>query len=388
MRILIITTEYPPAVGGIGSFAATITRGLKALGDSVEVIATGRREEREPDLSQAKSRLLEKRGFKLLPLTGRSAISCWRQRPDVTIAMTWTHEGIVALILRCTFGIPYVVVAHGSEILRHSQSRPAGALLRLIFRRALFVSANSSYTMRLVQGLKVARQVTVVNPPIDLDQWQTASPHGNEDVNAAFGLNGKTVLFTAGRLVPRKGHLIVIQALARLRERFPDLVFVFTGTGEYQDVLEQEAHKLGVSNALRMLGELSQTTLRSMFWRTDIYVSPTLQIGNDVEGFGIALVEAAVCGKAIIAGRSGGTEDAVVNGETGLLLDIVDVDGITASIALLIYQPELRAKLGTKARKRALQRFGINKQIAAFRLIVCQTLNQAELAQRADSQTT
>ena len=101
-----------------------------------------------------------------------------------------------------------------------------------------------------------------------------------------------------------------------------------------------------------MVGFVSFADLRSLYRRMDVYVSPSLEVDGDVEGFGISFIEAGAVGKPVIAGRSGGVGDAVIDGETGILVDPGDSAALRNAICLLLDNDELRHRLGQAARNR------------------------------------
>lgn len=303
--------------------------------------------------------ILNRKFLKLLPLTAAAILACWRQRPDRVVAMVWTHEGIAAAVLRALWGIEYVVVAHGSEILQYRDRPLYGPAMQLVLGRASMLVANSRFTRTLIaeSGVDPAR-VVVINPPVEA---MDAEP----DVRAIeerFGLGGRVVMFTAARLVPRKGHADVIRMLARLKDRYPTLVSVMTGTGAYRREIESLAVRLGVADRLVLVGQVSDEDLHCLHRRADLYLAPSVEVDGDVEGFGIAIAEAGAWGTAVIAGRSGGVEDVVENGETGILVTPGDLDDLERAVVTLLDDGERRRALGSRARARALERLSLEGQ--------------------------
>lgn len=159
-------------------------------------------------------------------------------------------------------------------------------------------------------------------------------------------------------------------ALSRLRERYPDLVYVMTGRGAYARELENLARAHGIQDRIRMTRFISYAELHDLYRRADIYISPSQDVDGDVEGFGIALAEAGVHGVPVIAGRSGGVDDAVVNGETGLLVNASDIDELTHALTLLLDDDERRREFGERARDRARREFAVERQGARLAAIL------------------
>lgn len=366
MKVLLLATGFPPAIGGTERFAGNLARGLQMAGCSVRVLTTlgisGPEDITDVEVTRTPS-FLNRKFLKLLPLCAAAIRLCRRERPDRVVAMVWTHEGFAAVLLRLLFGIDYAVVAHGSEILQYRDRRLHWLAMRSVLRHARLLVANSRFTRALLleSGI-LPERVVVLNPPIGV----VSAASGRSDVNDRYGLAGRLVMFTAARLVPRKGHAHVIEVLGTLKDRYPDLVYVMTGTGPYRRELERLASRLDVADRLVLIGQVSDRDLEGLYQRADIYVSPSIEVDGDVEGFGIALAEAGAHGIPVIAGRSGGVEDIVRDGETGVLVTPGDRDDLTRAIVSLIDDGALRRALGSCAQARILDELRVDRQGARF----------------------
>lgn len=372
MKVLMISADFPPLIGGIATFSHNLARGLQEAGCRVRVLTSVRPGRREPvrDVPVVRTpAVLNRKGLKILPLLWVGAQICRRERPDRLLAMTCAHEGIVAYVLKCMLGVEYALVAHGSEILQLPATGLRRVVTNRIFRDASVVVLNSEYTRGLVLRLGVDPfRVTVINPPLDLKGYpldlDTAA------VDERFRLTGKRVLLTASRLVKRKGHAQIIEAIARLRERYPELVYVMTGDGDYRWELEELARRHGVADRVRMPGFVSQAELRQLYHRAEVYISPSQEDQGDIEGFGIALIEAGAYGKPVIAGRSGGVTDAVVHGETGFLVNPFDIEEITRKLSLLLDDAAMRDQLGKAGRAQVVTKFGLMRQAEKLKSVL------------------
>lgn len=369
MKVLLLATGFPPVVGGIERFALNIARGLQTAGCTVHVVTTvGRGSDLSAGIPVLRTPpVLNRKFLKLVPLVIAAIRLCRRERPDHVVAMAWTHEGLAAVVLRALFGLEFAVVAHGTEILRYRDRPIYGFAMRFVLRRALRVVANSRFTEALIVGCGVAAdRVAVVNPPVDV----VSGDPGDRDVRRVehqFGLEGRLVLFTAARLVPRKGHAQVIQVLGRLKDRYPHLVYVMTGTGESRAQLAELASRLGVAHRVVFTGNVRHEDLQALFRRADLYVSPSIEIDGDIEGFGMALAEAGAHGVPVIAGRCGGVPDAIEDGRTGLLVTPGDLDELTRAIVSLVDDEPRRRALGQQARTRIFDELRIDRQGARVR---------------------
>ena len=161
-------------------------------------------------------------------------------------------------------------------------------------------------------------------------------------------------MLTVGRLVGRKNIEGVLRALPRVTEMVPNLLYLIAGDGKDRERLEVASAQMGLSPFVRFLGYVPDGLLPALYCASDVFLMPSLERKNsqDYEGFGIVFSEANACGKPVIGGRSGGMADAVIDGETGLLVDPHSVDEIAAAIIRLLTDQELAHRLGENGRRR------------------------------------
>jgi phosphatidylinositol alpha-1,6-mannosyltransferase len=150
------------------------------------------------------------------------------------------------------------------------------------------------------------------------------------------------------RLVPRKGIDTVLQALAELPA---EVTYRVVGRGPDEARLRELAQRLGVADRVTWLGRVDD--LQAEYQRATLLVLPARRTsGGTLEGYGLVYFEAAAWGRPVIAGRSGGEVDAVVDGETGLLVDGTSVAGVRDAIASLLADPARLQRLGSAGRAR------------------------------------
>ncbi len=169
---------------------------------------------------------------------------------------------------------------------------------------------------------------------------------------------GRPTLLTVSRIVKAnryKGHDVVLRALSRVGAQIPDLSYVIVGEGDDVDYLERLAGEFGVRENVAFAGRVSDEELPLLYNTCDAFIMCSREDrgrrGILAEGFGMALVEASACGKPVIAGRSGGVPDAVLEGVTGLLVDPCDSDAVAAVIVKVLREPDLAKTLGTSGRE-------------------------------------
>jgi phosphatidylinositol alpha-1,6-mannosyltransferase len=159
--------------------------------------------------------------------------------------------------------------------------------------------------------------------------------------------------------VARKGHDMVIRVLPRVLQKVPNVTFLIAGDGPYRGQLEQVAAAVGVQDRVIFANKISDQDLPDVYALSDVFVMPSrAQLEKcDVEGFGLVFLEANACGKPVIGGRSGGIPDAIVDGETGLLVNPHDLEDIASALIRLLSDHELADRLGEQGRLRVVNKF-------------------------------
>jgi phosphatidylinositol alpha-1,6-mannosyltransferase len=275
------------------------------------------------------------------------------------VQLATAYEGHLGLWLRRWLKLPYVVYAHGNEILDAIRVKNWPKPL-LALQRADRVLAVSQFTASLVQKAGVpADRMEIVYPGCDVDRFRPLTP-GMELRQKFLGSRYRDrVVLTVGNLVTRKGHDMVVRALPRLLETIPDVTYLIIGDGPYRPQLEALTAAMGVGDRVIFLGKVSDRDLPDIYALSDVFVMPSRDQSEqcDVEGFGVVFLEASSCGKPVIGGRSGGIPEAVADGVTGLLVDPYDPEDIASALSRLLMDSELSTRLGRQGRLRVARDF-------------------------------
>lgn len=240
-------------------------------------------------------------------------------------------------------------LAHGTEVpLQPTPSKLAR--LRRAYGKATYVIANSEYTAGLVKScLTRPEKIRVVHPGIETPETDQRLEH---EVKQRLEQHGP-VLITVARLEQRKGQHHVIRALPALLKEFPALLYVIIGEGSERAALEREAASLGVDQHVLFKGRLEGQQKNAWLANSDLFVMPGSIVGRDVEGFGMAYIEAAWFGLPSIACNAGGAPEAVIHDQTGLVCGPGDQNQLQLCLLRLLRDQHLRKTLGDNARRRA-----------------------------------
>ena len=248
--------------------------------------------------------------------------------------------------------IPYVVGAHGVEYWL-SALPGAAALMRFATSRASRVAVMcSEYVGRVVRTVvSPAVPVSVLYPGADIERFRPDLP--GDEVRRRHGLSDRPVVVCVSRLVPRKGQDVLIRAMGLIRRRVPDACLLIVGGGPYRERLEALARDAPRGSVV-FSGEVSEEELPLHYAAGDVFAMPCRSrfFGLEVEGWGNVFLEAAACGKPAVAGDSGGAAEAVVDGETGLVVDGRHVGVVGEAVAALLGDPNRGRAMGKAARAR------------------------------------
>ena len=361
MRLLVVTQDFPPDVGGIQTYSWELARRLSAKASALEVLAPARPAAAAVDRAAPFPVTRVPGRPDLLPLTGLPAV-CRRARalrPDRALHAQWQTVGL-SLIARRLTGWPRRIVcaAHGRELLFNPAAAVPGlraaydALRRGLLRRVDTFVPVSHYTARLLHDRDVSPERThVVSNGTDPDRF---SPQDATALRQDLGLSGRPLLLTVGRLVPRKGIDTVLRALPDVIEALPDLMYLVVGTGPDRARLERLSADLGLEAHVRFCGEVPHDALPRYYSAADLFVMPAREDPPDVEGFGLVFLEANACGTPVVGARTGGIPDAIRDGETGLLVPPGRPAVLAEAVLHVLTQPDVAAALGRQGRHHAV----------------------------------
>lgn len=366
MKHLLVTNDFPPKIGGIQSYLWELWRRLPA--DEAAVLTTPHDGDATFDAAAPihVERIDQPVMAPIPSLVRRIDETAERVGADLVLldpALPLGHLGP-------KLARPYGLVLHGAEVTVPGRvPGPRHALARVL-RGAEVVIAAGGYPAD--EGERAARQglpIVLVPPGVDIERFRPLAAPDRLAVRRRFAVAPEsTLVVSVSRLVPRKGMDVLIRAAARLAPIHPELEVVIGGTGRDAGRLERLVAELGAP--VRLLGRVDDADIADLYASADIFTMACRNrwLGLEQEGFGIVFLEAAACGVAQIAGESGGAAEAVVHGETGLVVDDPrSVAQVSDALRRLIVDPDLRRTMGLAARERAERDFSYDVLAARLR---------------------
>ncbi|MER7166000.1 glycosyltransferase family 4 protein [Micromonospora sp. NPDC000207] len=350
-RTLLITNDFPPRPGGIQSFVHNLA--LHQPSDSVVVYASTWRDADKFDADQPFEVVRDRTRVLLpTPLVARRAARLAREYDCDTVWFGAAAPlGLLAAGLRRRAGIRRAVaLTHGHEV-GWAALPGARALLRRIGRGVDVTTYLGEYTrVRLDRVLNGLTDLQRLAPGVDVETYHPDVD--GEPVRRRLGLADRPVVVCVSRLVARKGQDQLIRALPEIRRRVPDAALLVVGGGPYRDTLARLARQHGVERDVVFTGSVPAAELPAHYAAGDVYAMPcrTRNRGLDVEGLGIVYLEASATGLPVVAGDSGGAPDAVREGETGFVVQGLDVAQLADRVATLLSDRDLARQFGAAGR--------------------------------------
>lgn len=343
-QALFITTDYPPEIGGLQTYAYRIATGLPGGLLSAVLVGTDRARRVLPAPA---------RGVALATRRGRTRWkaffwSLWslpwlrlRYRAGFLLHLQWT-TALPSLILRKLVpGTRYLVLVHGAELI-DPERWLVGRIKRAVLANADAVVAGSLHTAEIVSQLGIRCRRLEVIPYGNPLEGRAGPPPGEGIPPVTPGPR----LLCMHRLVARKGTALLLEALAGMKDRPWGLDLV--GRGEEEASLRDLAVRLKLQDRVRFLPPVDEDMKLRLLRGSALFILPSLPpiSNNHVEGLGLTLLEAQSQGLPVLAARTGGIPEAVREGHTGVLFRAGDADDLREKLAALLAAPERMREMG------------------------------------------
>ena len=248
-------------------------------------------------------------------------------------------------------GVPSIVSAHGTYGVIPLQRLPDRLVYRAALRRAAAVTVPSAYTAGR-HGPGDGRVATRRGTPQRRGQRPVRRHASRTTCGPASGSrHAGPLVLSVGHLKRRKGFDVLVQALGIVRaDGRRRAILVVVGAGN-ASLLRQQAADLELGEFVHVVGEVSEPDLVSLYHACDLFaLLPRVDNGH-FEGFGLVFLEANACGKPVVGTRSGGVPDAIVDGQTGYLVEEDDAAGAAAAMQRVLSDAALAARLGDAGRR-------------------------------------
>jgi len=257
-------------------------------------------------------------------------------------------------------GLPIVVTHHNVDVWKGRRHRVLDRLSARYARKVVVVSepVREFYVGRVALP---RRKIVVIPNGVDLEVFAACErQHAREAVRREFGLpQSATIVISVGRLVPQKGHEVLIDAFASPAAQHSDLFLAIVGRGPDEQRLGERARQLGLAERVLFTG--SRNDVPRLLAASDVYVAASTR-----EGHPLSIIEAMASGLAVVATAVEGVTGVVEPGVTGLLAPVGDAEAIARALLRLLHDGSRRAAMGAAAEKIAGMRFRVGRMVRAY----------------------
>lgn len=366
-RILLVTNDFPPRRGGIQSYLEQFANRLVAMGEQRGeqqgeqqgehqlVVYAPRWKGAEAYDDAAPFPIVRHPGTLMVPEPGVDR-RMRRLIGEYGIETVWFGAAAPLALLadraRGAGAQRVLACTHGHEV-GWSMLPGARAALRRIGESTDVVTYVSRYTRgRFASAFGPRAHLEHLPPGVDTDRF-CPDPVARAELRTRYGLGDRPVVVCISRLVPRKGQDMLIKALPDIRRRVAGAALVIVGGGPHADTLHRLAQNGGVADDVVFTGGVPGEELAAHYAMADVFAMPcrTRGAGLDVEGLGIVFLEASATGVPVVAGRSGGAPETVLDGETGQVVDGRSHDEIVEVIGDLLADPAKARRMGEAGRR-------------------------------------
>jgi len=378
MNILIFSIEFPPHGGGAGSYSRNLAVGLSKMNHSVTILTIHKKEfgDREKvideNLKRYKNLTLIRKPFipKLYILTiGKYCDKLLQNNNyDILFLADAGAQKIAAYTLKKNI-VPSWTVFHGSEIKNYFMNKSmlfnifqGSTKLKIFFKKVNgCIAVSHDMRVHVLQELpELSKKVHVIHHGIDMALFIRGNPKEKAQARRLLGLSQKQhILFSASRLIQEKGQDVLIKAMPSILEYLTDVLLIIAGEGPYRDYLENLVKERALQRYIQFVNHLFVEEMIEYFHACDLFVM--LSRRKHEESFGLVYLEANACGRAVVAGRTGGVAEAVEDGISGVLVDPMDIDSVANTIIALLKNDKQRKKMEKSAYERTVKYFTIEE---------------------------
>lgn len=269
------------------------------------------------------------------------------RNPDTIIECGNVYAALAPWLLSFFRPLRYRIYTYGGEMRCLRQKKIKAWLFKRVLRRADTLFAIGNYVTRLLRDAEIVNEIQLDPPRIVLKK-EGRPPKQADDRTLR--------LLSVGRLVPHKGHAVLLEAVSLLPPGL-DWQLVLAGSGPEEDRLKRIIAGKKISPRVTLKEGLDDAALEGEYLKADIFILPSIETAGNAEGFGIVLLEAAAHGVPVIASRVGGVPEVLDDGRCGVLVDPGNPEAFCAAIHSLFLDAGKRKQLSTRALERVREHY-------------------------------
>lgn len=371
-----------PVYGGSGVVATELGKALAARGHCIHFIAYSMPFRLEHIAENIRFHEVNVNAYPLfeyppytLNLTSKIVDTVKHEELDILhmhYAIPHTTSALLARQILAKEGIhiPIVTTLHGTDITIVGQDPSFAPVVNYSINESDGVTAVSDYLRSETLDADIQNDIEVIPNFIDTDRFQRLP---REHFKQAICPNGERLLVHVSNFRPVKRATEVVDVFHRLQQKGHGLKLLLVGDGPDRTSAEHRARELGVYDDVRFLGK--QEPVEEILSIADIFMMP-----SGSETFGLAALEAMSCGVPVIASRIGGLPELVIDGETGFLCELGDIDGYTEAADRLLSNSDLHERMASASRARAVEEFDTSIIVPRYESYYAQVMERTPLS--------
>ncbi len=339
VKVLFITRKYPPSIGGMQLFAYELYTALSSRAD-MQLIKWG-------GSNKALPLVYPLLFFKGLHHLAKGGIDVIHIQDGLLAPAGW--------LLSKLSRKPYTVVIHGLDITFANPLFKALAPRAVARASVVFCISQAAADEAAARGVPPEKLLVI---PLAVED-KLYGKSSRDDLLQQLQLpHDSRILLTVGRLIKRKGVAWFISAvMPQLVVRYPNLVYLVVGEGSERPIIEEAIAATGLSNHVRLLGRVTDSLYEAAYNGADVFVMPNIPVANNIEGFGLVVLEASLCAVPVVAAATEGIIDAVSNGQNGLLVPVQDAAAFEQTISQFLGDPATAKQFGLRSREFTLAHY-------------------------------
>lgn len=368
-KSLLITYFFPPKIGGLENYLFNICKGLPK--DKIIVLMDSASLSKSNDFQKEDFCIYQTKFFawkflkpSWLPLSWKIYRLIKKEKIKILQFGHYAHYCLIGTLLAKLLKLKILIYFHGIDLWIHQRKKIGRWLMKLNLENADKLIANSNFIKNEIFNLGIPKEkIVVIYPGINVEKFKNLNNKKSGD------LINKKIILSLGRLIKLKGYDLVLKALPEVIRVVPNLVYLIIGEGKEEKELRELVKKLDLEKYVNFIEAIKgpEETRASYYALADVFVGPSREIiykdYKHVESFGLVYLEAAAAEKPVIATRIGGIKEAVLDGQTGLLVPPENPQALAQALIKLLTDEELAKRLGRQGRKRVEKEFRWEQQI-------------------------
>lgn len=373
-KTLIITMEFPPQIGGIATYVDQFASALNP--EKTIVLAPVYLDSKSSeDFDKSRKYKIIRKNFLLPILFWPRWIRLFFQVRKIVkqekIELIFINHvlpvGYIGSLIKKSLKVPFIIISHGTDIAYATRTKwKTKRVWKIISKTEQIVFNSESLKRRFLAKMPEFTNKSLVVYPCPDPDFLVAPPQLEIDIlREKLALQGKKVILTVARMEDGKGYPHMVRVLPTILQQEPHVVWIIVGDGPKREEIMKDIKDRSLQNVVRYIGYVPHNEIKKYYYLADLFVLLTHPDSSGrEEGLGLVFLEAESCGLPVVAGKSGGVEEAVLQAQTGIVIDIrQNALSMDETIVEMLKNRKYALSLAKNARDRIIAEFHWDNQL-------------------------